>query len=70
MAELEQKSGCQFHSSPIITKKGKGSPLGRVGKCGVGVRVGVQRGEEREEASLLGSTAFPFGCVWMYEVER
>lgn len=70
MAELEQKSGCQSHSSPIITKKGKGSPLDRVGKCGVGVRVGVQRGEEGEEASLLGSTAFPFVCVWMYEVER
>lgn len=69
MAELEQKSGCQFHGSPIITKRGKGSPLGRVGKWGVGGE-SRGRGEEGEEASLLGSTAFPFGCVWMYEVER
>ena len=40
MVDFEHKSGYQSHSFPIITKKGKGSLLGRVGKWGGGVPSG------------------------------
>ena len=69
MVDFEHKSGYQSHSFPIITKKGKGSLLGRVGKWGGGKSKGPE-GRGGEGVSPLGSAAFPFGCVWMYEVER
>lgn len=66
MVEFEHKSGCQSHGSPIITKKRKGSLLGRVGKRGVGVRVGVQKGEEGEGRPVWEALLFPLavcGCM-------